>query len=74
MSPIAAPVGEGTRVVVNFSLSLEDGSEVDAGPGVGVALPPVQRAEEAGAPLPGREFDFSAEARAGNLSDQGDAG
>ena len=30
MSPIAAPVGEGTRVVVNFSLSLEDGSEVDS--------------------------------------------
>ena len=30
MSPIAAPVGEGTRVVLNFSLSLEDGSEVDS--------------------------------------------
>lgn len=30
MSPIAAPVGEGTRVIVNFSLSLEDGSEVDS--------------------------------------------
>ena len=30
MSPITAPVGEGTRVVVNFSLSLEDGSEVDS--------------------------------------------
>ncbi len=30
MSSIAAPVGEGTRVVVNFSLSLEDGSEVDS--------------------------------------------
>jgi len=30
MSPIAGPVGEGTRVVVNFSLSLEDGSEVDS--------------------------------------------
>ncbi len=30
MSPIAAPVSEGTRVVVNFSLSLEDGSEVDS--------------------------------------------
>jgi len=30
MNPIAAPVGEGTRVVVNFSLSLEDGSEVDS--------------------------------------------
>ena len=30
MSPITAPVGEGTRVVLNFSLSLEDGSEVDS--------------------------------------------
>ncbi len=30
MNSIAAPVGEGTRVVVNFSLSLEDGSEVDS--------------------------------------------
>ena len=30
MSPIAAPVGEGTRVILNFSLSLEDGSEVDS--------------------------------------------
>ena len=30
MSPIAVPVSEGTRVVVNFSLSLEDGSEVDS--------------------------------------------
>jgi len=30
MNPIAAPVGEGTRVAVNFSLSLEDGSEVDS--------------------------------------------
>ena len=30
MSPIAAPVGEGTKVIVNFSLSLEDGSEVDS--------------------------------------------
>jgi FKBP-type peptidyl-prolyl cis-trans isomerase SlpA len=30
MSPITAPVGEGTRVVLNFSLSLEDGAEVDS--------------------------------------------
>jgi len=30
MNTIAAPVGEGTRVVVNFSLSLEDGSEIDS--------------------------------------------
>jgi FKBP-type peptidyl-prolyl cis-trans isomerase SlpA len=30
MIPIAASVGEGTRVVLNFSLSLEDGSEVDS--------------------------------------------
>ncbi len=30
MKPIAAPVGEGTRVVANFSLSLEDGSVVDS--------------------------------------------
>jgi FKBP-type peptidyl-prolyl cis-trans isomerase SlpA len=30
MCPITAPVGEGTRVVLNFSLSLEDGAEVDS--------------------------------------------
>jgi len=30
VKPIAAPVGEGTRVVANFSLSLEDGSVVDS--------------------------------------------
>ena len=30
MTIISVPVGEGTRVYVNFSLSLEDGSEVDS--------------------------------------------
>ena len=29
MSEIELPVGEGTRVFLNFSVSLEDGSEVD---------------------------------------------
>lgn len=29
MSPINVPVSEGTRVYLNFSISLEDGSEVD---------------------------------------------
>lgn len=30
MMPVNVPVGEGTRVYVNFSVSLEDGSEVDS--------------------------------------------
>ncbi len=30
MTQINVPVGEGTRVFLNFSLSLEDGSEVDS--------------------------------------------
>ena len=29
MSPVDVPVSEGTRVYLNFSVSLEDGSEVD---------------------------------------------
>jgi FKBP-type peptidyl-prolyl cis-trans isomerase SlpA len=30
MTELAVPVSEGTRVFVNFSLSLEDGSEIDS--------------------------------------------
>ena len=30
MNPIEVPVSEGTRIFLNFSLSLEDGSEVDS--------------------------------------------
>ena len=30
MSDIAVPISEGTRVFLNFSLSLEDGSEIDS--------------------------------------------
>ena len=30
MTTVNVPVGEGTRVFLNFSLSLEDGSEVDS--------------------------------------------
>jgi FKBP-type peptidyl-prolyl cis-trans isomerase SlpA len=30
MSALSVPVSEGTRVFVNFSLSLEDGSEIDS--------------------------------------------
>jgi FKBP-type peptidyl-prolyl cis-trans isomerase SlpA len=30
MTPIDVPVSEGTRIFLNFSLSLEDGSEVDS--------------------------------------------
>ena len=30
MTVVNVPVGDGTRVYVNFSLSLEDGSEVDS--------------------------------------------
>jgi FKBP-type peptidyl-prolyl cis-trans isomerase SlpA len=30
MNPIDVPVSEGTRIYLNFSLSLEDGSEVDS--------------------------------------------
>ncbi len=30
MTEVSVPVGEGTRVFLNFSLSLEDGSEIDS--------------------------------------------
>lgn len=47
----AVPVSEGTRVYLNFSLSLEDGSEIDSNFGA----PPVEFAVGDGSLLPGFE-------------------
>lgn len=51
MSPVDVPVSEGTRVYLNFSVSLEDGSEVDSNFGG----EPVNFAVGDGSLLPGFE-------------------
>ena len=52
MNPVDVPVSEGTRIFLNFSLSLEDGSEVDSNFGA----EPVSFVYGDGSLLPGFEF------------------
>jgi FKBP-type peptidyl-prolyl cis-trans isomerase SlpA len=52
MDPIDVPVSEGTRIFLNFSLSLEDGSEVDSNFGGD----PVDFVYGDGSLLPGFEY------------------
>lgn len=52
INPVAVPVSEGTRIFLNFSLSLEDGSEVDSNFGA----EPVDFVYGDGSLMPGFEY------------------